>query len=346
MILILSEPGDETAQAVVDKLERRGADFLWFDNEQFPAAAQVSWELSPGGASEGLRLRLGERTCDLSRVTGVWYRRPGLSHAHAEIEDPVTRAWVEQHSRQFLSNIWSNLDCFWIPGPRWSVRRAEQKNLQLRLAAEIGLEIPPTLMTNSPAEFLDFYRRNNGNIISKPVRGGFVWKGAPYESKVSAIVYTENVTNRDLGYLPTIRYCPVIVQAYVPKLVELRITVVGEQVFAAEIHSQDSARSRHDWRHYDLYHTVHRRHELPGELAVRLVRLVERLGLCFGAIDMILTPDGRYVFLEINPNGEYGWIESLTGLPISDAICDLLLAREESGALPSRTLPGPAGEQQ
>jgi glutathione synthase/RimK-type ligase-like ATP-grasp enzyme len=53
---------------------------------------------------------------------------------------------------------------------------------------------------------------------------------------------------------------------------------------------------------------------------------VERLGLCYGAIDMVLTPDGRYVFLEINPNGQYLWIEEAAGLPISDAICDLLMS--------------------
>ena len=58
--------------------------------------------------------------------------------------------------------------------------------------------------------------------------------------------------------------------------------------------------------------------------------MVERLGLCYGAIDMILTPDGRYVFIEINPNGQYLWIEQETGLPISAAICDLLMGGSRS----------------
>jgi glutathione synthase/RimK-type ligase-like ATP-grasp enzyme len=104
--------------------------------------------------------------------------------------------------------------------------------------------------------------------------------------------------------------------------------VVGERVFAAEIDSQRANHTRHDWRHHDTAHTPHRVHDLPAKWRVACVRMVAELGLLFGAIDMILTPDGRYVFLELNPNGEYLWIEHLTGLAISDAVCELLVSRE------------------
>src|SRR5439155_26701150 len=127
--------------------------------------------------------------------------------------------------------------------------------------------------------------------------------------------YTEVVSKRDVGYAASLQYCPMILQAYVPKRLELRITVVGRQVFAAEIHSQQTHHTRHDWRRYDLVHTPHRPHDLPEDVRRLCLRLVERLGLCFGAIDMVLTPEGRYVFLEINPSGQYAWIEELTGLP-------------------------------
>jgi glutathione synthase/RimK-type ligase-like ATP-grasp enzyme len=64
---------------------------------------------------------------------------------------------------------------------------------------------------------------------------------------------------------------------------------------------------------------------LPPEIQDKCVRLVEQLELSYGAIDMVLTPEGRYVFLEINPNGQYLWIEEQTGMPISAALCDLLM---------------------
>jgi glutathione synthase/RimK-type ligase-like ATP-grasp enzyme len=219
-----------------------------------------------------------------------------------------------------LRDVWNALDCCWLPARPLAILRAQGKASQLRVAGELGLELPPTLFTNSPDEFLDFYQQHNGNIVSK--LAGFAIQKAAGDIFVR---YTEAVARRDVGYATAIRYCPVILQAYVPKRLELRITVVGREVFAAEIHSQQTHRTRHDWRRYDLGHTPHFVHDLPPEVQARCVRLVERLGLCYGAIDMILTPDGRYVFLEINPNGQYLWIEHKTGLPISAAICDLLM---------------------
>jgi glutathione synthase/RimK-type ligase-like ATP-grasp enzyme len=152
--------------------------------------------------------------------------------------------------------------------------------------------------------------------------------------------YTELVTKRDIQNLETIRLCPMTFQAYIPKRLELRITVVGERVFAAEIHSQISNHTQFDWRRYDLARTPHASHVLPHHLELKCVELVRRLGLVYGAIDMILTPDGKYVFLEINPNGQYLWIEELTDLPISEAICDHLaegryLSQREMGAMPN-----------
>ncbi len=186
----------------------------------------------------------------------------------------------------------------------------------------MGLELPPTLVTNCREEFLDFYGQHNGNVVGKLT-------GPAFDRTVGTdnfCRYTEVVSKRDVAYAASLQYCPVIFQAYVPKRLELRITVVGQQVFAAEIHSQQTHHTRHDWRRYDLGNTPHFPHVLPPEVHQQCVRLVKRLELCYGAIDMILTPEGRYVFIEINPSGQYLWIEQQTGLPISEAICNLLMA--------------------
>jgi glutathione synthase/RimK-type ligase-like ATP-grasp enzyme len=137
--------------------------------------------------------------------------------------------------------------------------------------------------------------------------------------------HTYPVRRRDLARYRAVRHEPLIIQEYVPKRVELRITVVDSQVFAAEIHSQASARTQHDWRHYDNERTPYVPHALPAAIAALCVRLVRVMGLCYGAIDMVLTPEGEYVFLEINPNGQWAWVEGLTGLPIADAITELLV---------------------
>lgn len=126
-----------------------------------------------------------------------------------------------------------------------------------------------------------------------------------------------------MGIVSKIKYAPSLFQEYVPKDVELRITIVGNEVFAAEIHSQQKEAARHDWRR-DALALEHREHQLPDNVRLKCVNLAKAFNLEFGAIDMILTPDGRYVFLEINPNGQWAWIEEFTGLPISEALIELL----------------------
>jgi hypothetical protein len=319
MILILTTSFDPHADYVAKRLQARGTEFIRFDPVEFPSGAELSVRYSPLGQTDCL-LRLGTRSVDLAALRAVWYRRPQVPAPHEEITDRPTQVFVARECETFVQDVWNSLDCLWIPAPRGVLVWAQFKSSQLRVASAVGFELPPTLITNSPEDFLEFYRKHNGNIVSKLAGFSFIEAIGPSFGR-----YTEVVSKRDVAYASALRFCPVIFQAYVPKLLELRITVVGKQVFAAEIHSQGSNHTRHDWRNYDYYQTRYLPHELPQDVATCCLRLVEELGLCYGAIDMVITPDRRYVFLEINPNGQYLWIEEATGLPISDAICDLLM---------------------
>ena len=327
MIIILTGPIDPHADAVIERLERRGAEYLRFDEADYPSRASLSFGCSPDGGSSTV-LRTQERTLDLERVSTIWRRRPAPPEAPPAVQDPAWRSYVELECEAMLNAVWHSLSCRWLPAPTSVLRRADLKPLQLKLAGELGLELPPTLITSDPQAFLDFYREHDGDLVSKLL--GTAMTKALKDSHLAR--FTQRVTRRDVGYADTIRYAPMIFQAYVPKRVELRITVVGERVFAAEIHSQKANRTRVDWRRYDMTHTPHYPHTLPDAVERGCLELVRRLGLRYGAIDMVLTPDGRYVFLEINPNGQYLWIETITGLPISDAICDLLVEREQRAA--------------
>ncbi len=324
MILILTQPFDPHADHVAEKLTARGAEFIRFDPVDFPARASLSVSYAPNGQMTSF-LRLEEKVIDLTQLQSVWSRRPHAPAPHEQIQDATIREFAELDCRTFVQDLWDALPCRWLPGHPEAMRRGALKASQLRVAAELGFELPPTLVTNNRSEFLEFYDRHNGNIISKLVGPAFDWT---LSEALHITRYTEVVSKRDLGYAASVQYCPTIFQAYVPKRVELRITVVGQRVFAAEIHSQLTHHTRHDWRRYDLKHTPHFPHLLPPEIEELCLKLVKRLDLCYGAIDMVLTPDGRYVFIEINPSGQYLWIEDETGLPISAAICDYLLAGE------------------
>lgn len=320
MIMILTQPLDQHADYVATKLKERGADFIRFDLAQFPSEAEVSLSFSATGNTSYM-LCAGQRVIDLNQLEALWYRRPSLPIPHENVTAMPHRDCVQKECQTFVEDVWNSLDCLYVPAPHLVIERAQLKASQLKVAGALGFELPPTLITNSPTDFLEFYRQHNGNIVSKLAGTGFYRSVGPDFCR-----YTEVVSKRDAGYARTIRYCPIIFQASVPKQVELRITVIGQQVFSAEIHSQRSNHARHDYRRYDNNETLYRPHQLPRDETLRCVQLVHRLGLSYGAIDMVLTPDGRYVFLEINPNGQYLWIELKTGLPISDALCDLLIS--------------------
>jgi glutathione synthase/RimK-type ligase-like ATP-grasp enzyme len=328
MLLILSSPGDTHSEAVEQILTRRGVPYIHWNQANFPERDTVALRYD----GRGLRARtlsLNGASTDLRDVTTTWVRR----HAHPDVRRPATdataRAYVESESRAFLIDAAQMLECRWVPGPVRALHWAGDKAVQLRLAARLGFEIPPTLITNDPDELLEFHRAHDGRLVCKAL--GFPHFTA--EGTDDRWVFTTQVLSpRDIGYVDAVRYCPAIFQAYVAKQVELRVTVVGEKLFACAIHSQERARTRYDWRRYDLAQTPHRAYELPPVVAERCLRIVRELGLCYGAMDLILTPDGRYVFLEVNPMGQYLWIEKLTGMPISEAICDLLESAEAGTA--------------
>ncbi|MEV0970775.1 MvdC/MvdD family ATP grasp protein [Microtetraspora glauca] len=320
-VLVLTRDQDPHADHVRDLLAGRGARTTVFDNRDYLTRAHVELAYTARGLARRL-LHTEDGTLDLDSLTAVWWRRPRPPEAHPAITDPSVAAYTAKESVDLLTDLWEHLPCRMVPARESVYRRAAHKPSQLMLAAELGFEIPETLIATQADALWDFHNRHDGHIITKPM-------GMPWVENLAGghtvIRKCEFVSARDLAYAEALRFCPVIAQQYVPKRLELRVTVVGRRVFAAEIHSQESNRSRVDWRRYNLEVTPYGVHRLPDEVADRCLAMTDRLGLVFGAFDLVLTPDGRYVFLEINPNGQWLWVEELTGLPISEALCDLLL---------------------
>jgi len=326
MILIVTAPGDEPAREVEALLRRRGAHVMRFDAADFPSRARVS--VSFRANKPRYTLRVDDQEVQFDQLSAVWYRKPGSPAAASAIVDPEVRAVIEQDCRDFLTSVWDSLGCFMLPGAPSVMKAAQLKASQMCRAKALGFEVPATLFTNDPQAFLDLYREQSGRLISK-ITGALALR-ARFGTEFGRL--TDMVSTRDVAYADAVAYCPIVLQAYVPKRLEVRVTVVGQHVFAAEIHSQATHRTRIDWRRYDLAATPHYAHTLPHDVAARCTRLVAESGLTFGAIDLILTPEGRYVFLELNPAGEYAWIEDLTGLPISEAIAEALLENEKTQA--------------
>ena len=310
MIVVLTKTRDVHADEVEARLRSRGAAFVRFD----PRDAGIT----PIAVERDGRMRLG--AIDLDEVSAVWLRRPGAPRAGPDVDDAAMRRYVELELELLVDGIWESLDCAWLPGRYPEIRRADHKLGQLRLASELGFVVPPSLITNDARELVRFFEEQGGALISKLASPAVFWT----EPRV-AIRYTQIVTLADLGYATqTLRHAPMLFQKRIDKALEVRVTVVGDRVFAAEIDTQRNARTVVDSRtdfsttHYDV-------HALPSSIEARCRTLTRRSGLSYSTIDLIVTPEGDYVFLELNPNGQYLWIEQRTGLAISDAIADLLI---------------------
>jgi len=320
MILVLSSHSDIHANRVESVLRARRVPFVRFDRAEYPSQAAISMQME--GGTRVRRIRRARGDIALDQISTIWHRRPGWPTPFPDLSSDWMKRCVEEDAAPLFIDIWDSFDCPQIPAPRPVYKRAEGKLTNLGLAEQLGFAIPPTLVTNDPRAVREFVRSHGGHVISKVT-------GQTLNNKFLApdhVRLTDVMTHRDMGYIESVRHMATIFQAYVPKRVELRVTVVGDQVFAAEIHSQATKHTRHDWRRYDHGNTPMAPHQLPDSEARRCVALTRRLGLSYSAIDYVVTPDGQYVFLEINSNGQFLWVETMTNLPITAAVADLLCA--------------------
>lgn len=315
MILILTNKGDAHADMVIRHLHNACIDFFRLNTEDF-LESQCSLTFSDDWSGV---LYTSKRSLNINAVQSIWYRRPKKPKVVANILEEDVVDFVSRETGVVLAGLWDLLsDRFWINHPRRN-SVADNKIAQLRVAQMVGLTIPPSLITTSPTKVMDFVNRY-GDVVVKPLGGGFIKR----EGQTN-LIYTNRIDIKNLACISQVTHCPTFFQAYVSKLFELRITVVCGEFFSCKIDSQNSERTRDDWRRYDFDKVDHSSYQLPEEVQTMLENLMSCLGLNFGAIDMIVTPKGEYVFLEINPNGQWGWIEELTGMPISLAITRALM---------------------
>lgn len=180
-------------------------------------------------------------------------------------------------------------------------------------------------MTQDPDCARAFYAKHDGAVLCKAIsQSGHVPED---KTRSSRQIYANVIAADAAEEFERVRFAPTLFQRYVEKDYELRVTVVGNAIFAAAIESQRSERSKIDWRRYDTKNTPYYPYRLPDEVEQAILNLMRQLGLEYGAIDLIRTTTGEYVFLEVNPGGQWGWVESLTGHPINEAIARWLMTR-------------------
>ena len=311
MILVISQPHDVHALEVVRCLEQRGVEVLIFDSGRLPRETRLTLEYTADCAWSGAALTDGQ-VIDLTRVRSVWWRRPQPFTLHPEVGGAQDQAFALAETHAAVAGLWPLLDAHWINDPERD-EKAGRKTWQLEVARAAGLAIPRTCITNDPERARAFVESRPGDVVYKAFSATErMWR----ETRV--------LRPAERSLLDSVKFAPVIFQDYVPARVDVRITIVGDRVFPAEIHSQSTSYA-HDFR-MDLEHAEIAPHALPAEVRAGLLRMMRCLGLVYGAVDMRQTPRGDYVFLEINPAGQWLFIEQRTRQPITDALAEALVA--------------------
>ena len=307
MIALFSqEVGEGTTEMVMDWLEYLGADHARINGEGLNAGDAL--ELRVGNGGTRLRLDAGGREMTAAGTAAVWMRRwhsmMNLDDLRRDDPTGLGQAVVSHLGRELVAVRGGLEDA--LRGAGWLTRANEMgvnKLHVLRVAAEAGLEVPETLVTNRRAT-LEAFIREQGPVICKPVgeAGHFQVGGTGY------VMFTAEITPEVLAALPE-RFFPSLFQPRVEKRYELRVFYLAGRCWPMAIFSQGDPQTRGDFRKYN--HARPNRcvpYALPAEIEAAVVRTMEGLGLDTGSVDLIRTVDGRHVFLEVNPIGQFGMV--------------------------------------
>ncbi|MEP2030201.1 MAG: MvdC/MvdD family ATP grasp protein [Paracoccaceae bacterium] len=311
MILILSHRGDQHAVVVLEQLTKNRVPAAMFDTAVFPNNASLSIHQTGGGQQADLSFE--GANLDMGSVRRVWWRRPRGFTPDAALTRPEDFNFVHNESHAAIGGLWRSLDAEWINDPLLD-EAAARKVWQLKVANELGLRTPKTLITNDNQAAMRFVEAqgNKGTIYKAFTATEEDWRE------------TRLLKPEEKRELDQVKYAPVIFQEYIKADIDLRITMIGEDIFPAAVYSGETEYK------VDFRMTFHdarvEAHVLPDEIVTKLRKLMKKLGLIYGAIDMRLTPHGEYVFLEINPSGQWLFIEDRTGQKMTDAFVSRLMA--------------------
>lgn len=311
-VLVLTAPEDPTADVVITEIHRRGVPVARFDLGAFPLDLRLV--ATHEGHRWSGRLTSYDASVELDDVCSVYYRRPSQFTFPPEMSTS-DRTYAEAEARLGLGGVLAALDCRWVSHPH-HVARAEWKPLQLQIAAHCGLRTPPTLISNDPAAAIAFATQVDGPMICKTLSS--IVLADHGQHKITYTTLVDPATIDPIAFAATAH----LLQPFLPKAFEARVTVVGEQILAVAIEA-NSPRARIDWRaDYDSlrYLPV----DVPADIVTGMLAYLDAMGLSYGGFDFVITHDNEWIMLECNPAAQWLWLHHLADLPIPSALANLL----------------------
>lgn len=314
MLLVLTTSEDATANYAAQVFNAAGLEFLRLDTDAATDRLRFSY-------SRNATLTYSERHLKIDKITNIWLRRP-TSFGPIEVEDKTgfsrhaANEWAEA-----IEGVLGILPVeFWVNHPTKNAL-ASHKIEQLHRARLLGLRVPETLLTQSWEEAAQFWEDSRGRLITKPLSCGYVEAAHPTDD---TIIYTSPVPQKPSSDDDSLlQRCPTLFQEHIDKQLDVRITIIDDEDVWVGL------RSPHD--HVDVRFREMRGVEyceLRPPAAVRnlVLALCRSYHLCYAAVDMCVTDDGEWYFLEINPDGQWAWLDLVGGTNIVDSFVRSFLA--------------------
>lgn len=277
-------------------------------------AAGLTWSTIPDAFPPAVPTRDGG-TLDLAACDLLWFRRWNHPQRAAEgLADPAHVQVVNQScTSTLLGTMLNHFTGTWVSHPE-ATRRAENKLVQLRAAAAAGFRVPRTLVSQDPSEIRRFCELLDGQVILKAVQG------TPRSQLYTLMVKPEHLQQDD-----ELRLCPTIFQEYVPGTRHVRALCCGPKTHAVTIDSPEL-----DWRrNLDLEVTPT---ALDSTTEERLANVLEIMGLKMGVVDLKFDANDEPVWLELNPQGQFLFVEGLSGVDLTGAFSEFLLEEARAAA--------------
>jgi glutathione synthase/RimK-type ligase-like ATP-grasp enzyme len=315
MILLLSNKWALSVDFIVAELGRRNHSFLRLNSEDLVSESATARlpdlrvAVSKGGTVKPLD----------RRIQAVWNRRPGKPFddtPHAQRPSPAIQRFVNDQWYSFLECLQLLPSVGWVNHPHAN-DAMESKIRQLHLAEKHGFRIPETVITNDPNEVRSLLAAHPAGLVAKALYSPLI-----EEADQDLFVFTSELAALPTDADPEIHLAPIIFQRSLTPKTDFRVTVVGDVAFPVRIDLRNESAGQIDWRTVtdSIDFTPC---ELPSELLELCISYVHKNGLAFGALDLV-EHENDFFFLEINPNGEWAWLQA-HGVPIANALCDLLV---------------------
>lgn len=308
--LLITEEFDPHTDAVIEKLSRP---YLRLNTDAY---LEKFFLCSKVGRENYINYECSYSSVDITKARSAYFRRPDTPRVISLLSDKQDKALYTSEIKDYLRQIYESISgCVWLTHPAQSEKMSGRIN-QLRIARSLGFSIPDTLITSSAIEAEKFFLDCQGDVVIKSINS----RSAIHGSNFSEIFYTESVKLSDISYLKKSAspICPFLLQKKISSAYEIRSTYVGGKIFSARIDSEIL-----DWRREGNDEKIST-YSLPEEVNSLIKKYMQTCDLKMGCIDIIRSINGDYIFLEVNPNGQWLWIEHATHLPISQEIANFL----------------------